>query len=307
MKPICGLFALLFSLVASCLIAAPALIPGYYLGHSTSVFAGQSGEAFEMWVGPEGPEYAICGDFDAVPKVKDGIVRMSFTPGMFFVGVIGAGGANVNGRLTMYSPKLGHWIVRPFNLRATQVPGKMTITGAAVYHASPDGAVMDLDLVGNTIGWFDDQDFNGNVYLFRATGHGRIFYGGGNTTATINPNVWLTPGRHRIHFVVSGILEDHVALRLYLDNDQEKHLTVYSPTDGSAPVTAVPAGTMLNGRASSGSLSLSNDDVTATVTDLRVLRHPDLMWSWYLEPDDEPDTVGSFTVVVRRNANAIDE
>jgi hypothetical protein len=282
--------------------AARRLIPGYYIGHSYTVSYGQSGEGFEMWIGEDGTHYAQCGDYDAVPVVENGSVLMTFHSQMSFVGVVSADGASVRGWLSIFGRDGSLEKQKGFHLRATKAPGRITITGMTVYGASSDGsAPTNLTYLSNTIGWFFDQDLAGNVYLFRTPGNRRVFYNGGNTTSTLNPNAWLRPGRHRIHFVTAGVLEGYIGVRLYFDNSPDNHITAFIPTDGSSSLAAAPVGSPLDGRPNSGSLSFSSGELTATLTDLRITRHFDLGWGWYLEPDHEPDTIGSFTLTVTRN------
>ena len=285
---------------------ARKLVPGYFLAHSGEVAFGLSGEGMEMWVDAEGYAYAICGDFYAEPVIKGSVVNIRFDTALFYVGVMNPEGTAVRGRLIRYSPGLKKKVwVRRFNMRITDPPNKIVLTRMTVYGGQTNGAAPSGEggyintYYANTLGWFGDDDyFLWNAFLFAPLHGGRLFFNSGNTGTTLNPNLRLGPGTRRVHFVTPYEYIGPLGIRLYFNNSRANHITAFVPTDGSSSFRAAPAGDILDGEPTTGSLSFTNGNTRVTLTDLRFEKYADLSWEWYLEPDGNLDTIGNFQVKV---------
>jgi hypothetical protein len=200
--------------------------------------------------------------------------------------------------------------VRRYTLRATRLPGHVTLSGLSLtltssngaggYYVNPGGGVS-YGLVWNT-----RYDRFHNIYVF-TNFHGKPFFlNAGNSDISLNPNLRLAPGTHTIHFSAAPTMSTgHFgALRLYFDNNPAQTITTFAAANDSPRFAAVPAGAatydQFGGAASgSGSLFLSLNNLRVELIDFRVgTVGPALVEAGKARPDTEADTSGSFTLRV---------
>jgi hypothetical protein len=176
---------------------------------------------------------------------------------------------------------------------------QFTLTGVTLYGATADGARRDSS-IWNTRG---GSDLSYNVYLFTGTVAEPLFLNGGNTDASLNPNLDLAPGVHIIRFSGETAPGGNLGLNLYFNNDRTNRITAFVPIDGSSQYSVVRAGLItfgINGsQPSSGKLSFAVGNLAIVLTDFRVtFPRVDLVGGYAPVPDAGPDTTGSFTLTV---------
>ncbi len=73
---------------------------------------------------------------------------------------------------------------------------QMTLSGATMWVAQADGSNDGVTGYGNTLGSDGDGTTVFNVYAFTGSTASPVFLNGGNTNASLNPNLTLSAGAH---------------------------------------------------------------------------------------------------------------
>ena len=307
------IFALL---LAHASVAAQPLVSSPYIGHAPGAARGRCGDS--IWLDTDG-ERIWSARYGGAEASSDGLVLrdtgtvwVRFSPYAFFRGKASRDGLSIKGRLVLFSLDQDHFIVRPYRLRAAQVPGHITLSGIALsltdsngmgtYRVDPQGVVS----FGMT--WNTREDFFNNIYVFTNQGNRRVFLNAGNDEASLNLNTPLAPGTHTFQFAgAPRASEGFFTLTLYFDNDPARRISGFLDLEGATELRPVPSDVetfdqYFSTQPSSGSLSLATSNFSVTLTEFRFARaSDDLVGGACSKPDGGPDTTGRFTLRITRH------
>jgi hypothetical protein len=181
----------------------------------------------------------------------------------------------------------------------------LTLSGVAMYGAADtngdwNGSSNVWDTVGGNAAF--------NVYLFTGSTNSPAWLNSGNTDASLNPALVLSPGTYVIQFVCDFQGWDPGApclgMNLYFNNDSTNNqISAVAPNSGSCNFSVVgnAATTYGEGGATpgSGALSYAFGGLTTTLAGFCTSSNAaDLVSAYNNAPGSDPDFTGSFTLTV---------
>ena len=182
---------------------------------------------------------------------------------------------------------------------------QLTFTGITMYGATNSSGAWN--------GWYDYWDtvggnFGFNVYLFTGSTNSPVFLNNGDSSATLNPNLALSPGTYVIQYACDFHGWDpstpYLGVNFYFNNDfTDNRISAVVPNNGSDNFAVIGNATMTYGEGNatlgSGSLSYTSGNVTVTLSDFNTSASmPNLVSGYNNTPGSESDFVGSFTLTV---------
>ena len=289
-----------------------------YFGRSKGTVYCQQSEALTIWI--SGNEVsANYWDIDGFGegRFRHGRVRVKIGRNghrIFFLGKVSEDALTVTGRLIVFNRK-GRLVNTPrYTLYATEVPGRVTLSGLTLCSATTNGTARitgSTGAAGGAGGAWDTFGIFNNLILFTNRGEKRIYLNGGVSDMTRRPNQTLAPGMHTFYFAVSGtsVGTDLAQFNLFFNDDRLEGIFALVGLASSTAMRAVPEGITTwhplywNGghTTGTGSLSLKYGDLTVTLRDLRITQSSaDNVADQCVVPDKIPDVEGMFTVEVSK-------
>jgi hypothetical protein len=178
------------------------------------------------------------------------------------------------------------------------VTAQPKLTGMSMYSSVTNGSPPQGDL------WDTRTDFSRyNIYFFTGGLAQPVFLNGGNTDASLNPDLTLVPGTNVIYCSGDTAPSGYLGINIYFDGQSTNQITAAVPIDGSNSFAVVPAGREtfgINGpQPSSGSLSATAGGTIVTLVDYQViLPRVDLVAPFAATPNSGLDTTARLTLVV---------